>query len=113
MVSGVHGRIWMPLDDFVLFFFFLQVNWVVRDGWVFRCNGIAINYRKSFAASPSTALKLLSEITLTEYLPVLFITIFALFFAVLLLQREKLKPRELLQLNWLLKVTKFPNTQQH
>lgn len=93
--------------------FFLQVNWVVRDWWVFRCNGIAINYRKSFAASPSTALKLLSEITLTEFLPVLFITNFALFFAFLLLQREKLKPRELLQLNCLLKVTTFPNTQQH
>lgn len=97
----------------ILYFFSLQVNWVVRDWWVFRCNGIAINWRKSFAASPSTALKLLSEITLTEFLPVLFITNFVLFFAFLLLLREKLKPRQLLQLNFLLKVTKFPNTQQH
>lgn len=97
----------------ILYFFSLQVNWVVRDWWVFRCNGIAINWRKSFAASPSTALKLLSEITLTEFLPILFITNFVLFFAFLLLLREKLKPRQLLQLNFLLKVTKFPSTQQH
>lgn len=93
MDSGVHGCVWMPLDDFVIFFFLLQVNWVVRDWWVFRCNGIAINYRKSFAASPSTALKLLSEITLTEFLPVLYITNFALFFALSSSSKTKIKTK--------------------
>lgn len=75
----------MPLDDFVIFF--CKLTGLSGDWLDSRGNGIAINYRKSIAASPSTTLELFSEITLTEFLPILFITNFALFFAFLLLQR--------------------------
>lgn len=81
---------WMYLDALRWFcdFFFCKLTGLSGDWLVSSCNGIAINYRKSFAASPSTALKLFSEITLTEFLPILFVTDFALFFAFLPLQRE-------------------------